>query len=1049
MMQRRLAIVLESWLERQPTPNAYDPAWYSMAQLLAHAGLSEADAHIDYLVPAKVEACKVKREEMQVHVQALQERLAAYQPHFVLLLDRWGTLLRAFHGEKMSPKFWRGSVLLAKHITPGIKVMATHAPISLRMDYGLTGVVRFDLRRAAEELRTDGLEMPVDEIDVDLSHAELIARLRDIYDNDRTVGCDIEGYPDWITCIGFATSPNKAFVVPFIRQDGTSWWSEPEEQGLWHWVKLVLEKPTVAKRMHNGSYEMFCLAWTYGIVIEGWTDDTMVMWFEYACEMEKSLGFITSILTKHPWYKHERKSTDDTVALLYNGKDCCRTYEICERMLTMLKPQQMEHYRFNMQLLAPLNYMQLRGIRYDHKEAKRRLAETQEKIYELQDQINQEASKSESRQELRQFYDALGIAARLHSSQVDTRPPKSGADHERSNNSRSCAIDLRGEVTTITSNQPAQPSLEALAPQERGHSLQCGHREDVKVDRQAVEALLPLLTTAFCKAKRLEAREVTETIWQPHKWNGKKWVRSGKRVKEPPTADECEVATSCTWEAPRHEANIDHPCYEAWYQPIHKQVTRNFPAAVTTLEDVQRWAKDSCKLACGRALELVDRLTENRGNAAQRGELATLLGIHIKISASGRDDDEEQEDGTVSRGDERDANWYLYDHCKLPKQWIKDGIRNTDRLASDAKAVVLAWMASGKDEATRDPRALVFAQMKRLLTETKALRVEVDHDKRIRASLNLVGTDTHRISCSASPTRTSRLNLQTITKKHRAMYLADEGCEMGQLDLAGADGWTTAAYSKMIRTMTHPAGDDTMLEDLRAKLKPAQIVVLMLDRGTAVNQMDRATLKELCRDITEEKNWRYFPMKKVVHGSSYKSGKRKVSEGIALDSFKATGRPVYYSPNECERVQQQCFFVRYPGIKAYQNWVDNEIATKGVLIASNGFQRRFFERKDDPATWRKGYAHLPQVYTTYATELAMLRCWSDPENRTSEGGLYVEMLLTVHDSLITQWLKERTEWAKGKQREWFNNPIRIADEMLVIPASGTYGPSWGEQDSQL
>jgi len=120
-----------------------------------------------------------------------------------------------------------------------------------------------------------------------------------------------------------------------------------------------------------------------------------------------------------------------------------------------------------------------------------------------------------------------------------------------------------------------------------------------------------------------------------------------------------------------------------------------------------------------------------------------------------------------------------------------------------------------------------------------------------------------------------------------------------------------------------------------------------------------------------------------------------------------------------------------------------------VLIASNGFQRKFFDRKDDSATYRKGYAHLPQVYTTYATELAMLRCWEDPENRTAEGSLHIEMLLTVHDSLLTQWRKEVTEWAKVKQHDYFQNPIQIANETLVIPASGTFGSSWGNQENAI
>lgn len=972
MSQRRLAIILESHTERQPTPNAYDPAWYSMAQLLAHAGLSEADAHVDYLVPAKMDVSRMKWADVQLHVASLQERLAAYQPHFVLLLDRWGTLLRTFHGEKMSPDNWRGSVLLAKQILVGTKVMATYAPTRLRMDYGLTSVVRFDLKRAAEELRTDGLEVPVDTIHINCSHAELLDRLQEVYARDLPVAVDLEGYPDWITCIGFATSSNAAFVVPFIRQDGTSWWTEAEEQELWHWVKLVLEKPQVSKRMHNGSYEMFCLAWTYGIVIEGWQDDTMVMWFEYACEMEKSLGFITSILTRHPWYKHERKSTDDTVALLYNGKDCCRTYEICERMLGMLKPQQMEHYRFNMQLLAPLNYMQLRGIRYDHKEAKRRLAETQETIYELQDQINQEASKSESRRELREFYAALNL-----------EQDETGATRK-----------VAGHVSKNTSG------------------------------------LISLLTAAFCQARRLEKRTVTETSWQPMQVNSKgKWVKAGKRTASLDCFE--NLTNDPIWLGEEPPAKEDEP--RQWLKPVHKQVTCNFPAVVETLEDVRRFAKDSCRANCDKAIQLAKSADAKTGlSAAHRGELATLLGIHIKIG---------------STGDGGDAPWYLYDHCRLAKQYQKEGNKLTDRLASDDEAIIKAYLKSGKDDASRDQRALTFLKMRKLVTQTKFLEAVPDADGRIRSGMNLVATPTCRMAMYGSPTGSSDLNLQTIGKGLRDLFVADEGCYIGQRDLSNSDAYTVAAFCAAL-------GDNNMLDDLKAKIKPANVLARIYEAGPEVNQLSREQLREECKKVDSE-GWLYFACKRVLHGSNYGMGKVTMANQILTDSFKLLGQPIWLEPAACERIQEKAFFVRYPGVRRWHDWMARELRDKGVLVASTGFQRRVFGRKDDHNTLKELLAHYPQYFTTTAIKSTLIspkglpRQWDDPENRRQDGSLRVEPLLLVHDSNVSMWRIEDTDFAKVKMALWFDNSFSISNQNLTIPASGTYGLNWKDQPFSL
>jgi hypothetical protein len=190
-------------------------------------------------------------------------------------------------------------------------------------------------------------------------------------------------------------------------------------------------------------------------------------------------------------------------------------------------------------------------------------------------------------------------------------------------------------------------------------------------------------------------------------------------------------------------------------------------------------------------------------------------------------------------------------------------------------------------------------------------------------------------------------------------------------------------------------------------------------------------------------------MKRLQHGGSYMMGKKTTSDQILTDSFKKDGTPIFIEPARCEAILNGCFFVRYPGIQRLHRWMENEIKTKGSLTASNGFSRRFFGRKDDAGTLRQALAHLPQVYTTYATTLAISRLWSDPDNRNADGSFIIEPLHTVHDSLIVQWQAERTEWAKVKMRTWFENEIVIAQERIVIPASGTYGASWGEQDNAL
>jgi hypothetical protein len=975
-VNRKIAIILESHTKRHGDPNAWYDAWSVMEKLLSHAGIDPAQCLVTYLVDRYVDVQTLKwaSEEVQQGLQALEKTLGEWRPHFVLLLDRSGYLLRAFHGDKMSPDDWRGSVLLAKAITPGVKTMATFSPKRLTMDYGLTGVVRFDLKRAFEESLTDELVVPQDYIRVDCTCEELLAELRGVKHNKMRVAVDIEGWCDFVSCIGFAPSHNAAFVVPFIRADGTSWWTEEEEVQLWQAVAAVLEDPFVPKVLQNSLYDCFVLVWSYGIVIEGIVDDTMLKHFELFCEMEKSLGFQTSIYTKHPYYKFQRKSDDEKVQLEYCGRDCCRTLECCDAQEAMLKPQQREHYRFNLSLLAPLLYMELRGIRYDKDEAQRRLTATQQTIYELQDEINREAARSEGRQKLRAFYEALGVDCGRSTNEVGERPMEANATR--------------------------------------------------------LDGILPLLTAAFCQARRVEKREVEEITWQPMRQNSKgKWVKDGKRIQELPKGG-CEVERGDGHIRSLNLQVFSDDC--TIYQRISKLVPRNVPVAVETLEDVERFAKDSCEANCKRAILLCKRFAAS-GNAPEtRGELATLLGIHVKVNAT-------NEGG--------DAQWYLYEHCALPKQFQKEGNKLTTRLASDDEAIIKAYLKSGKDDAKRDPRALVFLQMRRAITQTKFLQAEPDSDGRIRSGMNLVATPTCRMAMYGSPTGTSDLNLQTIGKGLRDLFVADEGCYIGQRDLSNSDAYSVAAFCAMLH-------DPTMLEDLRAKIKPANVLARIYEAGASVNQLTRDQLREECKKVDGE-GWLYFACKRVLHGSNYGMGKTTMANQILTDSFKLLGKPIWLEPKACEEIQERAFFVRYPGVRRWHEWMARELREKGVLVASTGFQRRVFGRKDSHDTLKELLAHYPQYFTTFAIKSTLVslqgkpRQWTDPENRRADGSLRVEPLLLVHDSNVSQWRIEDTEFAKTKLAEWFQNEIAVAGVTLMIPASGTYGENWKNQPFEL
>lgn len=320
--------------------------------------------------------------EIQEGLTQLSSDLQRYAPNLVVLLGK--TALYAAKGTK-NISDWRGSFFISdREPFKGYKCIASFHPAYCLRQYDNTPLLMWDLVKAKEEGKTHEWKPPVRDIKIDLSYQSILDQLQAIKASAKTISYDIEGGIDSISCIGIATSPVEGFVVPFIRLDGSHVWSLDEEAGLWRAIAEVMADSSVKKIAQNSLYDRFVLQFSQQILIRGNEDDTMLHGWEYGCELDKNLGFLNSLFTKEPFYKMERKSEDDQVFLLYCGKDACTTYEINEKLKTLLPPLSKEHYKDNNSALNFLLYAELRGIRYDQTEANKRLALVQCEIDLLQ-----------------------------------------------------------------------------------------------------------------------------------------------------------------------------------------------------------------------------------------------------------------------------------------------------------------------------------------------------------------------------------------------------------------------------------------------------------------------------------------------------------------------------------------------------------------------------------------------------------------------------------------------------------------------------------------
>lgn len=436
------------------------------------------------------------------------------------------------------------------------------------------------------------------------------------------------------------------------------------------------------------------------------------------------------------------------------------------------------------------------------------------------------------------------------------------------------------------------------------------------------------------------------------------------------------------------------------------------------LKKKKRGVEDWFNVNNARIVELgnrYDSLTD-----AEKGELSCLLYLHLNVDSPDQ------------------LNEYLYVKLKLPLQTNEEGQPTSDE---NALLKLRIHCHKTKNELGLNVTDLCI-QMRRLGTRAGMLQISADMDGRIRCGYNIVGTETGRITCYTSPTG-SGYNLQTIPQEDRDLFKSDEGHWFFQCDLAGADGWTIGAHCDAL-------GDPTMLDDLRAKIKPAKVLCLGL-RGNvrALNpRIERAELASLCDQVKKE-DWDYFACKVGIWGTCYLMGPDTLRDNLLEDS---DGKLIW-SRREAQEFQR-LVYIRYQ-VKRWQDATARKLSVNPSLTAASGHRRVFFGRSTE--VLGKALAHEPQANTTYATNLAMRRLWFDPENRVSnegnpEGGprhhpgtLRIEPLHQVHDAICGQFKKSDTTWAAPRIESYFDNTLLIANRQIKIPFEGAYGPSWGQQ----
>ena len=243
----------------------------------------------------------------EFELERLAEELIDRNPNLIIALGN--TALWALAG-RTGIKNLRGTTLLSTHTVEGFKLIPTYHPAAVLRQWEIRPTVIMDLMKAKRESAYDEIRRPNCEIWIEPTLVDITNFIEKYIRQCSLLSVDIETAGTRITCIGFAPRADLAIVIPFddSRQaNGNYWPTANHEQQCWEIIRGVLENEAIRKLFQNGVYDIGFLQRSYGILVRGAEEDTMLAHHARQPESLKGLGYLGSIYTDHGSWKYMRK----------------------------------------------------------------------------------------------------------------------------------------------------------------------------------------------------------------------------------------------------------------------------------------------------------------------------------------------------------------------------------------------------------------------------------------------------------------------------------------------------------------------------------------------------------------------------------------------------------------------------------------------------------------------------------------------------------------------------------------------------------------------
>ena len=259
----------------------------------------------------------------------------------------------------------------------------------------------------------------------------------------------------------------------------------------------------------------------------------------------------------------------------------------------------------------------------------------------------------------------------------------------------------------------------------------------------------------------------------------------------------------------------------------------------------------------------------------------------------------------------------------------------------------------------------------------------------------------------------------------RSLFIPDEGKVLLSADYRQAEAMVVAWEAGDIRQINlFLKGGDVHWENAKTLFSlPSNLVY---------------TPEAIYKDPTTDKTYNHKQLREIAktcrHAGNYGMGWMKLQAILAASGF-------HFSASICKRLVNKDKS-NNPMTQLWQEAIREQIRSRRTLISSFGRKREFMGRFGD-ALYRSAYAFSPQNTVGEILEVATQRIWTEiPE---------VEILLSVHDEVVTQVELEKVEEVIPRMRECMEIELVIAERAiptnerkLTIPVDFKVGKSWGE-----